>query len=226
MSKLTHIDKSKVVTRCFAVKDFRAVSVNADGGNDGENTISGHAAVFNSITSIGGWWNEVIAPNAFDGCNFDDVLLFVNHDGSQIPLARSRRNNGNSTMQVGVDAIGLSVNATIDTANNQQAAALYSAISRGDITGMSFCFCVADDTWEGLDTDTPTRTINKISQVFEVSAVNQPAYDMTDISARDKQALENAKQALENARSQELENSKRAKEIDMLKIKNSILGKI
>ena len=46
MSKLTHIDKSKVVTRCFAVKDFRAVSVNADGGNDGENTISGHAAVF------------------------------------------------------------------------------------------------------------------------------------------------------------------------------------
>lgn len=213
----------KVIRRCFAVKDFRAAAINTDGGDESEKELTGHAAVFNSITSIGGWWNEVIDARAFDGCNFDDVLFFVNHDQGKIPLARSRRNNGNSTMQIAVDDIGLSVDAKIDTENNQQAAALYSAVSRGDISGMSFCFHVADEDWQGLDTDMPTRTIKKIDKVFEVSAVNEPAYDMTDISARDKAALENAKKALENTRSKELENSK---EIEVLKIKNSILGKI
>jgi HK97 family phage prohead protease len=228
-NKNSKIDTAKIVTRCFAVRDFRAasaISKKDDDGDSDERELSGHAAVFDSVTSIGGWWNEIIARGAFDTCDFDDVLFFVNHMQNKIPLARSRRNNGNSTMQLSIDDVGLFMNARIDTTNNNEASALYSAINRGDISGMSFCFCVSDDSWTGLDTDTPTRTINAISKVFEVSAVNEPAYDLTDISARDKQALENAKQALENVRSQELENSKRAKEINMLKIKNKILGGI
>lgn len=219
------VNSEKVITRCFAVNDFRAApNINAGSGDDPEEKqLTGHAAVFNSITSIGGWWNETIKRGAFDGCDFSDVLFFVNHMQSKIPLARSRNNNENSTMRLAIDDAGLLVEARIDTVNNQEAAALYSAISRRDISGMSFCFCVDSDTWTGLDTDTPSRTINKISKVFEVSAVNEPAYDLTDISARDKDALESARKALESARSQELESSK--EQCEILKMKNSILGK-
>ncbi|CQR73310.1 Caudovirus prohead protease [Sporomusa ovata DSM 2662] len=206
------------LTRKFKVTDFRAVQPT---DQNETKSLEGHAAVFNSMTSIGGWYNEIIERGAFDGCDFDDVLFFVNHNTDKIPLARSRRNNGNSTMQLSVDNTGLLVKADLDTENNQEARQLYSSVERGDIDGMSFMFRVKDDAWENLDTDTPTRKIKKISKVYEVSAVNWPAYDDTDINARDKAALDNAKLALENARSQELENSKA---LDILKLKNKILG--
>ena len=105
------------------------------------------------MVNIANWFNEIIARGAFEGCDFTDVLLFVNHDASKIPLARSRRNNSNSTMQLSVDDIGLFMGANIDYANNSDAHNLYSAVSRGDISGMSFCFQVAEDNWDGLDTD-------------------------------------------------------------------------
>ncbi|MPM26710.1 hypothetical protein SDC9_73214 [bioreactor metagenome] len=216
-SKIT--DESMLVTRCFEVPDFRA-SVEE---NKKSRRVEGHPAVFNSETSIGGWYNEIIERGAFDGCNFDDVLFFVNHDTYKIPLARSRRNNANSTMQLKIDDIGLFMGADLDVENNQEARQLCSSIDRKDVSGMSFMFRVKEQKWENLDTPVPTRRILKISKVYEVSAVNSPAYDKTDINARDKEALENAKLALENARSKELENSKA---LDIYKLKNKILGGI
>jgi len=213
-------DRSMIVQRSFSVPDFRAVPQIAD---QGTRRLEGHAAVFDSMTNIGGWYNEIIARGAFDGCDFDDVLFFVNHDMQKIPLARSRRNNSNSTMQLQVDNIGLSVGADLDVENNSEARQVYSSVDRGDISGMSFCFRVAEDKWDGLDTDMPTRTILKVAKVYEVSAVNSPAYDLTDINARDKAALENAKRSLDNARSQELGNSDA---VDIYKLKNKILGGI
>ena len=210
-------DESMLLTRSFKVPDFRAIQPE----DKTTKRLEGHAAVFDSMTSIGGWYNEIISRTAFDGCDFDDVLFFVNHNTCKIPLARSRRNNSNSTMQLSVDNIGLSVGADIDTENNSEARQLYSSIDRGDMAGMSFMFRVKEDKWDDLDTDTPTRTILSIAKVYEVSAVNCPAYDLTDINARDKTALDNAKTALDNARSKELENSKA---IDIYKLKNKILG--
>ena len=60
----------------------------------------------------------------------------------------------------------------------------YSSVERGDISGMSFLFSVAEERWEGLDTDYPTRHIDKIRSVVEVSAVTWPAYNSTEIQAR------------------------------------------
>lgn len=226
-TKNEKVDRTMIVTRSFAVPDFRAVNTPAAAGGTAEKKLEGHAAVFDAMTSIGGWWDEIIARGAFDGCDFDDVLFFVNHDASKIPLARSRRNNSNSTMQLQVDSIGLAVSARVDTENNTEARQVYSSVERGDTSGMSFCFRVSDDEWAGLDTDTPTRTIKKIAKVYEVSVVNNPAYELTDINARsDQAALENARAALENVRrsQQELENSKNA--VMTIKIKNKILGGI
>jgi HK97 family phage prohead protease len=206
--------KDEPVKRSFGIVDLRAV-------DDGD-YIEGHPAIYDQKTSIGGWFYEIIQRGAFDGCDFDDVLFSINHDLRKIPLARSRRNNGNSTMQLRTDDRGLYIRASLDVENNSEAKSLHSAVKREDIDGMSFIFYVDEETWEDLDTDTPTRRIKKISKVIEVSAVNFPAYTGTDINARDQSVLDNAAKALENARSQ-LDNSK--SELEVLKLKNQILMK-
>ena len=207
---------SEIVVRSFSIADFRT--------NDEEKTIEGHAAVFEQRTSIGDYFYEVIERGAFDGCDFDDVLMCVNHDLRKVPIARSRRNNGNSTMQLSIDNIGLLTKARLDTEGNVDARSTYSAISRGDVDGMSFIFRIADAKWTDLDTDMPTRHILKIRKVYEAGPVNMPAYRGTDISARDQQSLENARMALENARS-ELDNSKNEQAVETLRLRTQILAK-
>lgn len=181
------------------------------------------------MTQIGCWFNEIIERGAFDKTDMTDVALFINHNAKKIPLARSRRNNGNSTMTLKVDEKGLFMRAELDTENNEEASKLYSAISRGDMDGMSFSFRVKDEEWEDLDKDMPTRRIKAISKVFEVSVVTYPAYEDTDIFARSGgQSLESGEQALENARQKySLESESRNKEqaaIECLRLKNRIMG--
>ena len=168
--------------------------------------ITGRPIVYNSRTDLG-WFDEIIEQGALDGADLTDVRFLVNHDTRKIPLARSRRNNGNSTMQMSVDSFGLNLDKVdLDIENNSDARALYSAVKRGDITGMSFMFSIDDEEWEDLDSDHPTRHIWKIGSVVEVSAVTFPAYESTDIYARSKEALDNARSAVETARQQSAES--------------------
>lgn len=213
MDKKQLPNKDMEVKRSFSMADIRA--------DEEGSYIEGHPAVYNQRTNIGDWFYEVIERGAFDGCDFDDVLLSTNHDLRKIPLARSRRNNGNSTMQIKTDDKGLYIKATLDIENNSEAKNLYSAVKRGDIDGMSFIFYVEEERWVDLDKDMPTRYVTKIKKVREVSAVNFPAYTGTDINARD--TLENAKKALDNARSHELDNSK--EQIEVMRLKTQILMK-
>ena len=57
--------------------------------------ITGRPIVFEQKTDIGGFFQEVIDARALDKTDLTDVRFLVNHDFSKIPLARSRRNNGN-----------------------------------------------------------------------------------------------------------------------------------
>ena len=168
--------------------------------------IVGMPIVFGERTNLG-YFDEVIDQHALDNTDLRDVRFLVNHDTSKIPLARSRNNNANSTMQMEVTEEGMNIRVDLDTENNSEARNLYSAIKRGDISGMSFAFLVDGDAWENLESDHPTRTITSISRVFEVSAVTFPAYEATSISARDDlAALESARSALESAhRAEKLE---------------------
>lgn len=174
--------------------------VRAD-GEDG-NIILGRPIVYGSWTNIGGYYDEIIEPGALDRTDLRDVRFLVNHDMSKIPLARSRRNNANSTMQLLVDSQGMSIRVVLDTENNAEARALYSAVQRGDITGMSFAFSVSDEEWDDIDQEMPKRHIKGISSVVEVSAVTFPAYESTEIDARSKETLESARLAVETARQQ------------------------
>ena len=204
--------------RCYSLKEFRAVT-----GEGNEKYIEGHAAVFEQKTDIGGYFFEVIDRGAFDDDKaLRDVALFVNHNFAQIPLARSRRNNGNSTMTLKVDDVGLAIRAKLDVENNLDAKALYSAVEREDLSGMSFAFSVDAEEWQDLKSEKPTRRIKKIGRVFEVSAVAFPAYEGTDISARALSTLESAKKALDNANTRSLEND--SAELELYKLKNKILG--
>lgn len=165
--------------------------------------LTGRPIVYGQVIDMG-WWDEVIEPGALDKTDLTDVRFLVNHNTEMIPLARSRRNNANSTMQFAVDERGLNLlRVDLDTENNGDARALYSAVERGDISGMSFMFSIDGESWTELDSDHPTRHITSIASVVEVSAVTWPAYDETEIYARGKSALESARaDALERARQQ------------------------
>ena len=160
---------------------------------------TGRPIVYNSRTDMG-MYDEVIEPGALDQTDLTDVRFLVNHDTSRIPLARSRRNTPNSTMQLWTDAEGMMIRVLLDVENNSEARSLYSAVERKDITGMSFMFGIDDEEWEGLDSERPLRRLRKLSTVVEVSACTFPAYEDTEINARSKEALENARLALENAK--------------------------
>jgi HK97 family phage prohead protease len=129
-------------------------------------------------------------------------------------------------MQLATDEFGMSIRAQLDTENNVDSKALYSAVERGDISGMSFMFSVSEDKWENLESDYPTRHILKIGSVVEVSAVTFPAYESTEISARSKEALESARSALESARQQNAKPLESGDEINLLHEKLKLLGGI
>lgn len=181
--------------------------------------ISGRPIVYGSIYD-NGLFKETIDRGALDDCDLKDVKFLVNHDINMIPLARSRNNNKNSTMQLSPCDEGMDIRVNLDVENNSVAKALNSAVEREDLSGMSFMFTIDGEEWEGLDSDYPTRHITKISKVFEVSAVTFPAYEGTTLTARSKSVLDNARSALDSAK------NKSDDTLELLKLKNQILGGI
>jgi len=181
--------------------------------------IEGSPIVVGAPTDMG-WYTEIIEPGAMDQTDFRDVRLLVNHNTDMIPLARSRNNNENSTMQLKVGEDGnLYMRANLDTENNADSKSLYSATGRGDISGMSFMFTVDKDSWDDPQGEHPTRHILSIRKVFEVSAVTWPAYEQTSLEARGLgETLESAKSSLESAKA-EAEKQAKAKRDAINRIK-------
>ena len=185
--------------------------------------ITGTPIVFEQETDLG-WCAEKIARNALDGTDLKDVRFLIGHDTSMVPLARSRNNNENSTMQMTVTERGMEIRVDLDTEGNPRAKELYSAVKRGDISGMSFMFSVDKDSWEDVDSDYPRRTVEHIRRVMEVSAVAFPAYPGTDIQAASADAaldsahasLESARKQLEEERARQAEDERRTAALERL----------
>ena len=185
--------------------------------------LTGTPIVFDQATDMG-WYQEIIDKDALIGCDLKDVRFLVGHDTTGIPLARSRNNNENSTMQLTVTDRGMEIRVDLDIENNPRAKELYSAVQRGDISGMSFMFIVDRDEWSDIDTDYPKRTILGIRTVLEVSAVAFPAYPQTDIQAASegeslesvRASLESAKQKLAEERAAQAEEERRMALIERL----------
>lgn len=185
-------------------KEIRAFNfeVRAEQNDEHGHFLTGRPIVYDAKTDLG-WYDEIIALGALDDADLRDVRFLINHNTDMIPLARSRNNNENSTMQLSVDNEGMKIRVDLDTENNSEARNLYSAVERADLDGMSFMFTVDRDEWDEPDSDHPTRTITKLGKIFEVSAVTFPAYEQTSISARGlSDALESAKESLESVRAE------------------------
>ena len=71
--------------------------------------------------------------------------------------------------------------------DTEEARTAYTAVKRGDLTGMSFSFTVPEGG-DSFDAQTNTRTITKIDKVYEVSLVNFPAYPTASAEARSTRA--------------------------------------
>ena len=177
--------------------------------------LTGLAIVYGQVIQFG-WRREVVDENAVDDkTDLTDVRFLIGHNTSMVPLARSRNNNENSTMQLKRVKEGLEIRVDLDTENNQDARTLYSAVQRGDITGMSFMFTVDKSIWEEEDSDNPLRRISHIDKVFEVSAVAFPAYDETSLQAAGQDlSQEGEDDPLESALKRELQEVREAKHND------------
>ena len=198
----------------------------AAGDSAEEGVIEGTAIVYGSRANLG-WFDEIIEPGALVGADLSDVRLCLNHDTSFV-YARSKNNRANNTMQLFPDEqTGLKIRAALAITESTRAADYYTMVKRGDIDRMSFMFSVpkGGDWWEDIDSDHPTRHITQIKSVVEVSGVTFPAYDATSISisARSKEALENARLELENAR-RSADNAE-ALELDLAKAKFDFANK-
>lgn len=163
--------------------------------------IKGYAVVFNSPETYG--YTEIISETALDETDMSDVVLRYNHDESFMVLARTR----NNSLKLEKDEKGLFMDAILqdDITEHKN---IFNAVKSGLIDKQSFAFTVEEDNY---DYDTDTRTITKIGKLFDVSVVDQPFYNDTDVSVasknddflarrkelrkqhEDKQALEEAK---------------------------------
>lgn len=176
--------------------------VRAEENEEHGHILTGRPIVYGQRTDLG-FYDEVIEAGALTDTDLKDVRFLVNHNTDMIPLARSRNNTENSTMQMVVDDEGMGIRVDLDIDNNAESKSLYSAVSRGDISGMSFMFTVDSEAWDDLESEHPTRRIRSFKRVFEVSAVTFPAYSATSIQARGiADALESARASLESAKAE------------------------
>lgn len=203
---------------------FLMIDIRAEQDEDGVAYIEGYPIVFNQETEVGGLFREVIEPDAVTESLLRDVALMVGHDFGMIPLAHSRRNNENSTMRLSIDEHGVKMRSALDVVNNPRAKEAYSAVKRGDLSGMSFAFTVDKDSWEDLDTERPLRRITGIGKIYEVSLVAFPAYTGTSVQAASEgdaldsvvASLESARKQLEEERAAEAEQERRRAALEKL----------
>lgn len=140
--------------------------------------ISGHAAVFNSLSDDLGGFREKIAPGAFtETIKGGDVRALWNHDPNFV-LARTK----NGTLKLHEDERGLAMDAELP--DTQYARDLIKLIDRGDVNQQSFGFRVLPEgqTWR-MEDSVLVRTITNV-ELFDVSPVTYPAYPQTDVSMR------------------------------------------
>lgn len=156
----------------------RAVTIEAAElrAEDGTARLAGYAAMFGSRTDLG-HFSEEIAPGAFAGVLGDDVRALFNHSPDHV-LGRTKA----GTLRISQDDRGLRYEVDLNP-DDPDAMQLYSRVKRGDISGSSFSFTVAEDAWD-YEQEPAHRTIIRIGQLFDVAPVTFPAYAAAMVSAR------------------------------------------
>ena len=169
-----------------SVKEIRLVDVRALKDSD-KMIVEGYAAVFDTVTDLG-WIKEVIDRHAFDNADMSDIVMKYNHEDSILPMARTR----GGSLTFSIDDYGLKIRAELP--NTTQNRDIYILIENRVLTKMSFAFTVRTEEY---DYDTDTRKILEFDKIFDVSVVDVPAYETTEIYARSKEEYEEEKRQYE-----------------------------
>lgn len=169
-----------------AVKEIRLIDVRALENSD-KMIVEGYAAVFDTVTDLG-WIKEVIDRHAFDNADMSDIVMKYNHEDSILPMARTR--GGSLTFTI--DDHGLKIRAELP--NTTQNRDIYILIENRVLSKMSFAFTVKKQEY---NYDTDTRKIIEFDKIFDVSVVDVPAYETTEIYARSKEQYEEEKRKYE-----------------------------
>ena len=134
--------------------------------------IEGYAIVFNQAATYS--YTEIISDKALDNTDMSDVVLRYNHNDSFIILARTR----NGSLELIPDSKGLKIRATLQNDITDHIN-IYNAIKSELIDKQSFAFTVRAYEY---DYETDTRTITDIDKLYDVSVVDQPFYEGTDVT--------------------------------------------
>lgn len=197
MEQIQQRKQSKFFEREFAVQ---ARSVASEDGRE-ELWVEGYAVRFNSPTVLfeydGIEYKEQIDDRAFQEAKMDDVIFNYNHEGKV--LARTR----NKTLQLEVREDGLFIRARLD--GTEEGRKMYDEIKGGYVDRMSFRFSIRE---EAFDKENHMWTVRKVKRLYDVAAVDIPAYEDTSIEARKTFILE-AKAQEERERKAAAELSKR-----------------
>ena len=146
-------------------------------GNEPSFLVEGYASTFEPYKMIeidGLDYNERIDKNAFDEADLSDVVYRIDHEGKV--YARSSA----GTIQLDIDDHGL--HQVTDLSRTRSGQEHFEDIKAGNYPQMSFAFTVKEDHY---DPDTRTRVIDRISKVFDISAVSFPANPTTELHVRD-----------------------------------------
>lgn len=179
-------------------KERRYTSTVEFRNEDDKMRLVGYAAKFNNETIIGdkSWgFREIIMPTAFDGADMRKVPLKYNHNDGYLALASTK----NGSLILTVDDIGLRFEAELlDIQDHKD---IYKMVQSGLLSECSFAFTIdlenKGSEWEDLDEDLPLRKINKISRLFDISLVDIPAYENTEVYARSFEILEDIQKTVE-----------------------------
>lgn len=157
-------------------KEHRLLNVNLRSTEE-ENEkmiLEGYAVVFDDPATHWGM-TEIVDKHALDNCDMSDVCMKYNHDDTHTILARTR----NKSLELKIDEKGLFIHAElIDTQANKD---IYKMVKAGLLDKQSFAFTTTDEEW---NENTQTRTILAIDKLYDVSVVDVPFYDGTNILAR------------------------------------------
>lgn len=198
------------------MKEIRKLDLQFRAEDEAEDMkIKGYAVVFNSPETYS--YTEVIDEHALDEADMSDVVLRYNHEDTFMVLARTR----NKSLNLNVDEKGLFMEAQLQNDITQHRD-IYNAIKSGLIDKQSFAFTVDEDSY---DYDTDTRTITKIGKLFDVSVVDQPFYNATDVSlASQNDEFLTRREELRKEHEEELKEIARQEELR--KVKDRVLNKL
>lgn len=177
-------------------REYRALQAWELRGGEDSYIVTGRAVVFDTPTVLwtdpdtGAEYKEVIDRAAFAECDTADVIFNYNHAGKVV--ARTR----NNTLRLRIEEDGLYIDA--DLSGTEEGRKLYEEIKGGYIDRMSFSFTILEDAY---NTETRTRTVLKVRKLYDVSAVDIPAYEETSLLARRSVEEEHSAEvkAVENA---------------------------